>query len=158
VSGAVAGPTPLPPAISRELLADLKRDEGCRFNAYPDPISGSAPWTIGFGHASAAVHPGLVWSMAECEAALIADILEAQRQLDARLAWWRTLDSVRRDALTNLAFNLGVEKLLTFTTTLAALKAGDWRRAADALLRSRYAVQVKGRAGRLAQMLASGAR
>ena len=28
----------------------LKTWEGCRLSAYPDPATGSAPWTIGHGH------------------------------------------------------------------------------------------------------------
>ena len=28
------------------LIADLERDEGLRLEAYPDPESGGAPWTI----------------------------------------------------------------------------------------------------------------
>ena len=36
--------------------------EGCRLRAYPDPASGGAPWTIGYGHTGPQVKPGLVIS------------------------------------------------------------------------------------------------
>jgi GH24 family phage-related lysozyme (muramidase) len=32
------------------LAQDIKTDEGCRLEAYPDPATGAAPWTIGYGH------------------------------------------------------------------------------------------------------------
>lgn len=140
-------------SISPGLLADLKRDEGCRLKAYKDTLN---VWTIGYGHAHVA--PGTVWTQAQCDAALIADIQEAQRQLDAHLPWWRTLDPVRQDVLANLCFNMGITALLGFTNTLAAIKAHDFKRGAAGLLASRYAVQVGARCTRLAQLLVSGQR
>jgi lysozyme len=149
----VKGPVELPAAITRELLTDLKRDEGLRLTAYRDTVD---VWTVGYGHAH--VKPGTVWTRAQAEAALIADILAAQADLDAKLPWWRTLDQVRQDALTNLCFNMGITRLLEFRNTLAAIKAHDWKRASVGLMASRYAVQVKGRAVRVAQMIATGER
>ena len=46
--------------ISAAGLDLLKRFEGCRLEANPDPGSGGAPWTIGYGHTGAEVVPGLV--------------------------------------------------------------------------------------------------
>lgn len=154
----VVGPTQIPAAISRGLIADLKRDEGLCLRAYPDPVSHGDPWTIGYGHTGPEVHQGLLWTQAQADAALIADILEAQAQLDARLPWWRTLDGIRQDVMTELCFNMGVGTLLTFSNTLAALKAKDWKRAAACLLASRWAAQVKDRSTRIAQMVVSGER
>src|SRR5579863_9367251 len=93
------------------LLADLRRDEGLRLHAYPDPLSGGAPWTIGYGHTGPEVRAGLVWTLAEAEAALASDVARTLRALDTHLAWWRDLDATRQDAIANMAFNLGVGKL-----------------------------------------------
>ncbi|RJF81642.1 hypothetical protein D3877_16060 [Azospirillum cavernae] len=42
-------------------VIDLVKDaEGLRLTAYPDPASGGAPWTIGYGHTGPEVRPGLV--------------------------------------------------------------------------------------------------
>ena len=45
--------------ISAAGLNLIKRFEGCRLKAYPDPGSRGAPWTIGYGHTGAEVVPGL---------------------------------------------------------------------------------------------------
>lgn len=150
-------PDAAPPslAISPELVADLKRDEGVSLTAYQDTCS---RWTIGYGHAGPEVCKGMTWTSARAETMLLADIAEAQRELDAHLPWWRSLNPTRADALTELVFNMGIENLVGFKNTLAALKAGDFKRAAAGILASRYAVQVGKRATRIAQMIASGER
>ena len=40
-------------------LEIIKRNEGLRLHAYPDPATGGAPWTIGYGHTGPDVHPGM---------------------------------------------------------------------------------------------------
>ena len=57
-----------------------------------------------------------------------------------------------------MAFNLGVAKLTGFTTTLAAVREGRFPAAAEAMLRSAWADQVKGRAIELAAMMHTGVR
>jgi GH24 family phage-related lysozyme (muramidase) len=57
----------------------LKTWEGCRLRSYPDPASGGAPWTIGYGHTGAEVMRGLTitqeqsarepWSAPPCASA-----------------------------------------------------------------------------------------
>jgi lysozyme len=56
-----------------------------------------------------------------------------------------------------MAFNLGLPRLLTFHDMIAALGRQDYGAAADAMLASRWAVQVGDRARRLAQMMRTGA-
>ena len=43
------------------------RSDG-RFEAYADPGSGAAPWTIGWGSTGPDIHQGLVWTQAQCDA------------------------------------------------------------------------------------------
>ena len=45
----------------------VKGFEGCKLTAYPDPASGGAPWTIGYGHTGAEVRPGLTISREQAE-------------------------------------------------------------------------------------------
>ncbi len=152
----------LAPAVDPQLVADLKRDEGLRLKAYPDPLSGGHPWTIGYGHTGPEVKPGLVWTEAQAEAALIRDIEEHNAKLLAALPWVADLDPVRRRVLFNMAFNLGVgvpggsKGLLGFKNTLGMIERGEYERAAAAMLTSLWAKQVKGRAVRLAEQMRTG--
>jgi lysozyme len=138
------------------LASDLRRDEGLRLHAYPDPLSGGEPWTCGYGHTGADVGPDTVWTLAQAEDALAADIAAACRGLDVVLPWWRSLDDVRQDCLVNQAFNLGCPRLLTFTTYLSLVKTGDYAAAATDELHTAWAREVGARATRLAEQMRTG--
>lgn len=138
------------------LLPDLRRDEALRLAAYPDPLTHAAPWTIGYGHTGREVHPGLVWTQAESEAALEADVAATEQGLTTALPWWRTLDDVRQDGVVNQAFNMGVHRLLGFGTYLGLLKARDFAAAADDEIHTLWARQVGARATRIAAEIRTG--
>ncbi len=146
------------------LTQDLRRDEGLRLRAYPDRLSGGAPWTIGYGHTGPEVHEGLTWSPVQAETALIADVARACARLDAHAPWWRGLNGARQDVLANLCFNMGwldaagAHGLGTFHQALEATRAGRWQEAHDNLLDSAWSREVGGRAVRLARQLLTGAR
>ena len=140
------------------LVDDLMRDEGLRLAAYPDPLSGGDPWTIGYGHTGADVTAATVWTRSEAADTLIEDIAIARSELDEKLPWWRTLDDVRQDVMVEMAFNLGVEGLLGFRRTLAAIEVGQWAAASADMLLSAWAREVGDRAARLATMMRNGAR
>lgn len=150
------------PSIDPQLIADLKRDEGLRLNAYPDPLSGGPPWTIGYGHTGPEVHKGLTWTQAQAEAALLADVEAHNAHLTAALPWVARLDPARRRVLQNMAFNLGVgvaggtKGLLGFKNTLGMIERGEYERAADGLLKSLWAKQVGQRAVRLSNTMRTG--
>jgi GH24 family phage-related lysozyme (muramidase) len=88
----------------------LKTWEGCRLSAYPDPASGGAPWTIGYGHTGAEVTPGLTITQEQAEAWLKQDVAEAAVAVD-RLLSGVTLTPHQRDALTSFCFNVGAGAL-----------------------------------------------
>lgn len=146
------------------LRTDLIRDEGLRLVAYRDS---RGIWTIGVGH-NIEADPRLLsrigelrlhgLTRAEAEALLDQDIAVCCAALDRNLPWWRNLDPVRQDALANMAFNLGVSKLLGFHDTLAALKAGRWADAAKDMADSAWADQVGARATRLETLILTGKR
>lgn len=133
----------------RKLRAALMHSEGLRLKPYRDTVG---VLTIGYGRNLD--HVGI----SEDEAALMLenDITAALEGLDLFLPWWRRLDGVRQRVLADMAFNLGVTKLLKFRNTLAAVQRGDYRAAARGMRNSLWARQVKGRAVRLATMMETG--
>lgn len=52
----------------------IKSHEGLRLKAYPDPGSGGEPWTIGYGHASPEVDPGMTITKATALTLLTKDL------------------------------------------------------------------------------------
>ena len=138
----------------------LKRHEGTRRKgglhvAYRCP---AGALTIGWGHNldSSPVEglgEGSRIDDAQAEALLRRDVREAARALDARLPWWRDLDEVRGGILLDMAFNMGVGKLVTFRRTLDAVRNGRFQEAAQAMLDSRWASQVGRRAVELAALM-----
>lgn len=144
------------------LLDEIKAEEGRRLNAYPDPISHGAPWTIGYGHTGPEVHEGLVWDQDQCDTALAEDVQKATHLLDANIPWWRTQEHVRQDVLADMVFNMGwgngSSGLSGFHHFLNYVRTGQYDAAADAMLQSHWAAQVGKRATRLSVMMRTGAR
>lgn len=134
------------------LIAELRRDEGVVPHAYQDHLG---YWTIGVGRLIDKRKGGRLTDE-EVDYLLANDIARFAAELDEKLPWWRALDAVRQRVIQNMAFNLGVDGLLAFKNTLAAVKAGEWERAADGMLASKWARQVGNRALRLAKMMRTG--
>lgn len=137
----------------RQLIADLKRDEGLRLTAYQDTVG---VWTVGYGQTGPHVKRGTVWTREQAEDALIEAAREHGEELERQAPWIAGLDPVRRRVLWNMAYNLGVPGLLGFRNTLAMVRAGDYAGAARGMLASKWARQVKGRAVRLARQMETG--
>jgi lysozyme len=144
------------PDFFPDLVAELKADEGCKLNAYPDPISGGEPFTIGYGHTGPNVHPGTTWTQAQADIALELDVYNHGMDLEEALPWIAHLDPVRRRVLWNMAFNIGVEGLLGFKNTLAMVKSGNYVGAVGGMMASKWARQVPNRAKRLARHMETG--
>ena len=140
------------------LLDDLRCDEGCRLTAYPDPLTGAAPWTIGYGCTGEGVGPETVWTQAQADDALADRVDAATAALTKALPWFNGLDPLRQDVLVNMAYNMGVSGLLAFQHTLHAVEQGEYALAAQGMLASRWAAQVPKRADRLAQQMLTGVR
>jgi lysozyme len=140
------------------LIEDLKRDEGLRLTAYPDPLSGAEPYTIGYGHTGPEVHLDLVWSEEQCNTVLQDDIARAERALDADMPWWRSMCDPRQDALANMCFNMGVGRLSGFHHALAAMQARNYDEAATQMEESAWAKELGDRATRLAALMRTGDR
>ena len=80
------------------------------------------------------------------------DLLDAADDLDRNVPWWADMPDQARRALLNMAFNLGWPKLSKFKKMLAALKDGDFDKAAEEALDSIWAGQVGARAHRIAHL------
>lgn len=131
------------------MVNDLRRDEGERLKPYRDTVG---KLTIGVGR-----NLDDVGLSAEESAYLLAnDINKVLRQLDEKLPWWRGLCFNRQRVLINMAFNLGIAGLLGFRNTLAAVQAGQYDKAADGMMSSKWASQVGKRAARLAELMRRG--
>ncbi len=133
-----------------KLSDQLRIHEGVRTHFYRC-TSGLA--TIGVGRCIEEGSLGL--SDDEIDYLLANDIKRCKQELVA-LSWFVDLDEVRQDALINLCFNLGLTRLLGFRNAMAAMAEGDYEKAADEFLDSRWATQVGQRAIEVTNMIRSG--
>ena len=115
-------------ADGRKVLTE--RFEGDVLKPYPDPATGGAPWTAGFGHTGSDVHPGMVVTPAMRDAWLIKDLAKAEAIVN-RLVTVK-LTQHEFDALVDFVFNLGDR--LTGSTLLRLLNASQFHAAADQFL------------------------
>jgi lysozyme len=81
------------------------------------------------------------------------DIDDFWGRLCAAQPWVLAAPEPVQEALTNMAFNLGLPGLLGFSRTLELLRNGQYAEAAEAMLASKWARQVGERARRLAEMV-----
>jgi len=131
------------------LKDQLVRDEELRLKPYTDSVG---KLTIGIGRNL--TDKGI--SFQEAQGLLANDIADATADLEAKLPWTATLDDVRKGALVNMAFNLGIGGLLEFHDFLARMQRGDFSGAAGAMLDSLWARQVGARATRLSMQIQTG--
>lgn len=138
------------------LIKELRRDEGVRYSPYLDTVGIS---TVGVGHNLVAKPLDDVeypLTDDQVDAILADDLQEVFDDLDAHLPWWRNQRYVRQRVLANMAFNLGINGLLGFKNTLAAVEAGRYQDASNGMLASKWAKQVGERSSRLALMMVQG--
>lgn len=129
------------PAI--ELCKNLlvKPFEGCAkvlpsgaVTAYPDPGTGGAPWTIGYGATGPGIGPDTVWTMEQCEKALdehleyfYAGVMKMCPGL------WTELPR-RQAAVVSWAYNCGLGNLRV-STFRKRINEKDWDGAAQECLK-----------------------
>ena len=126
-----------------DLSAALKliRDfEGCHLEAYPDPLSGGDPWTIGYG--TTRYSDGRRVSRGDKINAIEADMLLRQEvdriaaKLRSTIPFWVEMTDQQKCALISFAYNLGSGFYGTkgFETITARLRDKNWAGVPDALL------------------------
>ena len=110
-----------PAAIGPAGLALIKRFEGCArkrsdgaYAAYPDPGTGGAPWTIGWGATGKSIVRGTIWTKAECDARLERDLLRFAREV-ARTLGPAPTTQAQFDALVSFHYNTGAIAQATLT-------------------------------------------
>jgi lysozyme len=130
------------------LEEQLERDEGLRLKPYTDTVG---KLTIGIGRNLTDI--GI--SEDEAHYLLAADIAKVRAQL-APYQWYATLDLVRKAAVENMCFNVGLGSLLHFPSMLHCIAVSDWQGAHDQALASVWATQVGARAQRIATQLLTG--
>lgn len=108
--------------------------ENCSLTAYPDPATGKAPWTIGWGDTGPDVKPGLVITQTQADERF-KNRLAREFEPGVRSALQgRSVTQHEFDALVSFAYNVGVASLKS-STLLRMLHAGDKRAAAQQFLR-----------------------
>lgn len=117
-------------------IKNIKDFEGCSLTAYPDPGTGGAPWTIGYGW----THPV---DGKPVKRGMTIDQPTADRLLKTGLVGYENdvlkvakvkLTQGQFDALVSFAYNVGSRALST-STLLRKLNDGDVNGAADEFLR-----------------------
>ncbi len=91
----------------------LRRNDG-QFEAYPDPATGGAPWTIGWGATGGDITPETVWTQQQCDARLARDLQRFSAQVRAALGSAATTQ-MQFDALVCFHYNTGAVARATLT-------------------------------------------
>ncbi|EPI4792777.1 TPA: lysozyme [Klebsiella oxytoca] len=121
---------------SPEGIALIKGFEGCRLTAYPDPGTGGAPWTIGYGWTypvdGKPIKPGMKIDQATADRLLKTGLVSYENDVQKLVKVKLTQNQF--DALVSFAYNVGSRALST-STLLKKLNAGDNKGAADEFLR-----------------------
>ena len=115
------------------MQAMLEQQEGFRRKPYRDS---RGFLTIGFG---ANLDAGITREQAR---ALMQCQLDANEPTLLAFPWFAGLDPVRRGVVENMAYNMGVAGVLTFTDMISAIEAKDWPEAKRQMRASVWAVQV----------------
>lgn len=136
----------------QKLIEMLRKHEGVETHAYKctaDKI------TIGVGRN---IDPagGLGLSQDEIDYLLTNDIKRVTAELDKAFPWFSVLDEVRRYALIDLCFNLGLTRLKLFRLALGAMENQDYETASKEFLDSNWSKQVGTRAITITDMIRSG--
>lgn len=117
----------------------IKMFEGCFLQAYPDPLTGGLPITIGWGSTrdenEKPFSLGLVITQARADALLDHECREDILPLLKKIPYWDEMNEGQKGALLSFAYNLGANfygnsKFKTITT---CLKNKDWDGVPDAL-------------------------
>jgi len=124
-------------AAALKLIKDF---EGCHLEAYPDPLSGGDPWTIGYGTTryqdGRRVSPGDKINAIEADLLLRREVDRIAEKLRATVPYWVQMADHQKCALISFAYNLGSGFYGTtgFETISRELREKDWAAVPDALL------------------------
>jgi GH24 family phage-related lysozyme (muramidase) len=126
--------------IPKAGLELIKRFEGCKLTAYPDPATGGNPWAIGWGSIVGVdgkrVKSGDRITQAEADSLLEKQLLAAFLPAVMKLPHASAMSEEQIGALLSFAYNLGASfyNSPNFTTISRYLRDKDWDRVPEALL------------------------
>ncbi len=132
-----------------KLIEQLKIHEGMKLKPYKCT---AGKLTIGIGRNLEDV------GISEDEANMLLrhDIQEATRQLLHSFPWMGEFNDARISAMINFTFNVGIGTVKKFENTLSYMQSGDWDKAADEMMDSRWARQVGNRAVEVTEQIRTG--
>ena len=130
------------------MIGMLKRHEGLRLKPYQDTIG---KLTIGYGRNLD--DRGI--SKEEAEYLLKNDISRVMSEVRGSIDFFDNLNEARQNVLLDMCFNMGLAGLLGFQKMLKSLNEGNYAKAAEEMLNSKWASQVGNRAKELAKMVKS---
>ncbi len=127
----------------------LIKHEGIRLKPYWDT---EGKLTIGVGRNIESV------GITNDEAYLLLnnDIHRVAREVTDAFAWLKSLSAARQDVVMSMVFNMGLTRFKEFERLIGALIVQNYERAADEMLNSKWASQVKVRAVELAFIMRNG--
>lgn len=114
-----------------KLKESIKRFEGLELKPYKCP---AGKLTIGYGRNLE--DNGITTH--EANLMLENDLLNVKLELQDKLPVFNKLDDVRQNVLIEMAYNMGVPKLLGFKNTIAFLKKNDFQSASKEMLNSKW--------------------
>lgn len=117
----------------------IKEFEGCHLQAYPDPLSGNLPITIGWGSTrrkdGSPFQLGQSISQQEADELLIGQCKSEFLPSLRKIPYWSEMTDGKRGALLSFAYNLGSGFYGSgnFSSITARLKNKEWDKVPDAL-------------------------
>jgi lysozyme len=91
--------------LSQRGIDLIKQFEGYSSKAYPDPATGGAPWTIGYG-TTKGVKPGMIITAGQAEKMLRDDVAKFESGVSSLITAPTTQGQF--DAMVSLAYNIGL--------------------------------------------------
>jgi len=117
----------------------IKTFEGCHLNAYPDPLTGGLPITIGWGSTrdfdGSLFRMGKVITQKYADSLLEFDLRNRFLPKLQKIPYWNEMNENQQGALLSFAYNLGADFYGSsdFNTITRVLKNKEWTKVPDAL-------------------------
>ena len=132
----------------KDLLESIKHHEGFVEHVYDDSLG--IP-TIGYGFAI----KDLVLEEDLCDEILLRKLRILGRSVMGKFPFFDSLPSDCKDVLMEMCYQLGVTGVSKFKKALKAMEDGDWEKAADEMLDSKWAKQTPRRAKEMSDIIRS---
>lgn len=143
--------------VDQQIIEHFKREEGWRNKAYRDHLG---YWTIGCGHLITkdlkADHSKLVWTDQQIIDQLQKDINNAVAGAKRIFPNFDSYSFNRRLALVDMVYQMGEAGVRGFVNSVRLVKEEQWAKAADNMLKSKWARQTSARAKRTTDKIRNG--